>query len=299
MPIEKRETLQKQGVETVVVFSDAEAAIWRTAHLVPGPGQWLARRINSIARCLCAHGIATKINSGAGQSGILGYKEADCQANVARDASESTVIERPHRLGSNSVRWISERSSAAKAKWEADKCSKHFSYRLKSKAGTKKPILMTSIKSVAARFYRLKSKHVPTGVYLERFGYRADGKCWWYGGTPTQTQMREQLFRHCSCWRDQQKALWKAVENATGWKAGRCRHMQVCVLFSIEEYNKGVMDFLAVVKVGKFPPKLSCGMERARGSRLKSAGGGYPVILFLFFLDVSYFITISYLIFQL
>jgi hypothetical protein len=81
------------------------------------------------------------------------------------------VIERPCTSASNRARRISEGRSAAKAKWEADKCSKHFGYRLKGKAGTKRPIPMTSVKSLAARFYRLKSGHAPTGVYLKRFGH--------------------------------------------------------------------------------------------------------------------------------
>jgi ribonuclease HI len=253
--IEKRETLQKHGVKTVAVFSDSQAAIRRTAHLEPGPGQRLARRINRRARSLLAHGIATEIHWVPGHSGIPGNEEADRHANVARDASGSTVIERPYTSASNRARRISEGRSAAKAKWEADKCSKHFSYRLKGKAGTKRPIPMTSVKSLAARFYRLKSGHAPTGVYLKRFGHRDDDKCWWCGGRATQTQTREHLFRHCSRWRDQQKALWKAVGKATGWNAGRCRHVQVSELFSIEECDQAVMDFLAATEVGKFPPK--------------------------------------------
>jgi len=44
--IEKRESLQNHGVKTVAGISDAQAAIRRTAHLEPGPGQRLARRIN-------------------------------------------------------------------------------------------------------------------------------------------------------------------------------------------------------------------------------------------------------------
>jgi transposase-like protein len=91
-----------------------------------------------------------------------GHEEADRQANLARDASGSTVIERPYTSASNRARRISEGRSAAKAKWEADRCSKHFSYRLKGKAGTKRPIPMTSVKLLAARFYRLKSGHAPT-----------------------------------------------------------------------------------------------------------------------------------------
>jgi hypothetical protein len=113
---------------------------------------------------------------------------------------------------------------------------------------------MTSVKSLPARFYRLKSGHAPTGDYLTQFSHRDDDKCWWCGGIATETQSREHLFRHSSRWRDQQKALWKAVGKATGWKAGRCRHVQVSELFSIEECDQAVMDFLAATEVGKFPP---------------------------------------------
>jgi hypothetical protein len=68
-------------------------------------------------------------------------------------------------------------------------------------------------------------------------------------------QTREHLFRHCSRWKDQQKVLWTAVGNATGRKAGRCRDVQVSELFSMEQCDKVVMDFLATTEVGKFPPK--------------------------------------------
>jgi len=103
------------------------------------------------------------------------------------------------------------------------------------------------------RFYRLKCRHAPTGVYLKRFGHREDDKCWWCEGTAAQT--REHLFHHCSRWRDQQKALWKAVGMVTGWKAGRCRHVQVSELVSMEECDQAVVDFLAATEVGKFLPK--------------------------------------------
>ena len=241
--IEERDKLQEHGVKTVAVFSDSQATIQRMAHLEPGPGQSLARRINRRERNLLAHGIATVIHWDLGQSAIPGNEEADRQANLARDASGSTVIEQPYTSVSNRARHISEGRSAAKAQWEADRCSKHFSYRLKGKAGTKRPILMTSVKWLAARFYRLKSRHAPSGVYPKRFGHRDDDKCWWCGETVSQT--RENLFRHCSQWKDHQKELWKAVGKATGWKAGRCRHVQISELFSIEECDQAVMDFLA------------------------------------------------------
>ena len=68
-------------------------------------------------------------------------------------------------------------------------------------------------------------------------------------------QMQEQLFRHCSRWKDQQKEHWKAVGKAMGWNAGRCRHVQVSKLFSMEKCDQAVMDFLATTDDGKFPPK--------------------------------------------
>jgi len=90
-----------------------------------------------------------------GNSSIPGYKEAERRANLARGASGSTVLEPPYTSASNRARQISEPRVAAKVKLEADKFSKHFSYRLKGKAWTKRPIPMTSVKSLAARFYQL------------------------------------------------------------------------------------------------------------------------------------------------
>jgi len=92
------------------------------------------------------------------------------------------VIELPYTSASNTARRISEGRLAAKAKWEADKCSKHFSYRLKGKTGTKRPVPMTSVKSLATSFYIVKSGHEPTGVYLKWLSHREDDKCWWCGG---------------------------------------------------------------------------------------------------------------------
>jgi len=53
----------------------------------------------------------------------------------------------------NRTRRIPEAKTAAKAEWEADKCSKHHGYRLKGKAGSKRPIPKNSVKSVAVMFY--------------------------------------------------------------------------------------------------------------------------------------------------
>jgi hypothetical protein len=45
------------------------------------------------------------------------------------------------------------------------------------------------------------------------------------------------------------------VGKVTDWNAGRCQHVQVSELFSIEECNQAMMDFLAATEVWKFSPK--------------------------------------------
>jgi hypothetical protein len=71
----------------------------------------------------------------------------------------------------------------------------------------------------------------------------------------TAAQTWEHLFRHCSRWRDQQKTLQKEVGKATGWRVGRCRHVQISELLSLEKCDRAVMDFLIATDIGKFPPK--------------------------------------------
>jgi hypothetical protein len=191
-----------------------------------------------------------------GHTGIPGNEETDRQANLTREGRRAgTVRERIYTSATNRTRRTSEARAAAKAQWEADKCSKHCGYRLKGKAGSKRPIPMTSVKSLAARFYRLKSGHALVGTYLKRFGHRDDDKCWWCGGGGKAIQTREHLFRHCNRWKDQQRTPRKAVGKATGWRAGRCRHVQISELFSMEKCDKAVLDFLATTEVGKFPPR--------------------------------------------
>ena len=200
--------------------------------------------MNRTAETLLAHGITTEIHWIPGQSCIPRNEEADHQVNFGRDAGGSTVIEWRSSAAKNRAGRISEGRSAAKTMWQADKWFKHFSHRLKRKAGTKRPIPMTSAKSLAATFYRLKSGHAPTGVYLKRFSHQEDAKCWECGGGgSTAAQTREHLFHHCSRWRDQQKAVWKGVGMVTGWKPGRCLCVQTSELFSIHECDQQVMDF--------------------------------------------------------
>jgi len=136
--------------------------------------------------------------------------------------SAKTLIERPYTSPSNRARLIAEGRSAAKAQWEANKCSKHFSYRLIDKMGTKRPVLMTSVPLLTSRFYRLKCRHLPTGVNKKWFGHQEDDKCGWCsGGGRMAAQMWEYLFRHCSQWRDQRMDTVERVGKGNVLQSGQ------------------------------------------------------------------------------
>ena len=92
--MERSETLQGHGVKMVAGVTDSKAAIRQAEHLELGPVQRLARRINRTAQNLLAQGITTEIYCVPGHSAIAGNEKGDRQANLARDGSGRTAIDR-------------------------------------------------------------------------------------------------------------------------------------------------------------------------------------------------------------
>jgi hypothetical protein len=152
---------------------------------------------------------------------------------------------------------------------------------------------MTSVESFTTRFYRLKCRHVPFGMYLKWLGSPEDIKCWWCGRRRLQTW--EHLICQCSRWKVQQTELWKSLGKATGWKVSRCRHVQISGLFTLEGCEQGVMDFLAATEIWKFPPKLAVEPgQKDQGKGQWYLDRGQPVCRFVDLSGVCFFPCISF-----
>jgi len=77
---------------------------------------------------------------------------------------------------------------------------------------------MTRAKSLASRFYRLKSWHAPPGVYLKQISHRDDDKCWWCVGK--ESHMSKMYFSH---WKPPgvSERMWSVNLNAS--ISGECQ----------------------------------------------------------------------------
>jgi len=162
--ITQNQTFQRLRVMMVALCSHSQHANWHTAHLEPGWAQRLVIWINLKLQTLFHHGIATEIHWIPSHPIIRRKYKAECHTNLARYWSGHAVREHLYSSASNWARQISERSSAAEVKWEADNCSKHFTYRVKGQKGTHKPIPMRIVKSLVTRFYRVQHGDAPTAV---------------------------------------------------------------------------------------------------------------------------------------
>ena len=77
----------------VPVFSDSQVAIQCMEHLEPGPGQPIAWGITKSTTTLHEAGIETAIEWGPRPRGILRSKNADGQANLAREGCKAGIVQ--------------------------------------------------------------------------------------------------------------------------------------------------------------------------------------------------------------
>jgi len=104
---------------------------------------------------------------------------------------------------------------------------------------------MKSSKSLVSRYYELKCGYAPTVMYLKRSGQRDNDQCGWCGRV-THGSISSVIARSG-------RTSSENCGNQSGGKAGRCKHLQISELFSLEMCDQVVMEFLAATEVGKFP----------------------------------------------
>ena len=137
---------------------------------------------------------------------------------------------------------------------EMEKKSKHsYQYDLVKRGGNS--AVMGSRKSIAARYYQLKTGHALLGKYLRRIGKRRDMKCWWYGH---EYQTRDHLFKWCKRWKREQKQLWVDGQEGENEYEGIEKVMKkpkislpMSLVFAEEKCSRALLDFLYHTDVGR------------------------------------------------
>ena len=214
---------------------------------------------------------------------IEGNEEADQQATKAayKHCGEYTETQNPPPfLDYVSFAHVSRRLT--EMKWEESKKeikemgkkSKHsYRYDLVKRGGNS--AVMEAKKTIAARFYQLKSGHALIEKYLLRIGKRSDMKCWWCGH---EYQTRDHHFKWCKRWKREQKRLWvdgqegedryKGVE--TVLKKPKIS-LPMSLVFAEEKCSQALMDLLSCTDVGRFSGVVE---EAENSDRKESSDGG-------------------------
>jgi len=207
-------------------------------------------------------GRASPLRSGGARPtrASLGNEKADEWAKIAAEEPDTRGVEwlnydyngrsevrampLPRSLA-NLKREISEMKWVEARQWAGGRTSKTKYRMLKSQ----KPdgAVTGSTKSLASRFYQIKTRHCLTGRYLHWTTNRATPQCW----CRYRTQTRDHLFKERPKWKPQQKILWAEVRKVTGrWKD----RWKVRDLLADGRCSLAVLDFLSTTDVGRRVP---------------------------------------------
>jgi hypothetical protein len=276
------EICAKKEVRRVMIFMDSQATLRRIQSDELGPGQVLASRTINWKSELIDKNIQVEYRWVPAHKGVEGNEEADLQATKAayKHCGSYTETQNPlNHLNYVSFAHISRRLT--ETKWEESKkeikemgkISKYrYRYDLVKRGGNS--VTMKSQKSIAARFYQLKTGHALMGKYLMRIGKRRDMKCWWCG---YEYQTRDQLFKWCKRWKREQKRLWvDGQEGEEGYEGVKkvLRKPKISLpmsfVFAEEKCTRALLDFLYRTDVGR----ISGVVEEAENSDHEESSDG-------------------------
>jgi hypothetical protein len=164
----------KKEARRVTFFTDSQATLRRIQSDEPGLGQVLALRTMNWESELTEKNLRVEYRWVPAPTGVEGNEDADLQATKAAYKHCGSYTQTQNLLKHlNYVSFAHVSQRLTETKWEESKeeiqelgkKSKHsYQYDLVKRGGTK--VVMTSKKSIAARFYQLKMGHTLMRKYL-------------------------------------------------------------------------------------------------------------------------------------
>ena len=142
-----------------------------------------------------------------------------------------------------------------------------------------RPLLRTTRKRVASRYYQLLSGHAMIAPFLkEKWGWTDTDSCWW---CEKGRQSRDHLFKDCRAWEREIRELWNTVGKISGKRElgkgmdgpfrsrkgfgfhvrqARARPSNTTVreLLSNSMYTEAVLVFLEKTRVGEIKDNVIC-----------------------------------------
>ena len=135
-----------------------------------------------------------------------------------------------------------------------------------------RPLLRTTRKKVASRYFQLLSGHAMIAPFLrDRWGWTDTDRCWW---CERGRQSRDHLFKECRTWEREIKELWGKVGKISGKRESKEEidrpfksrkgfdfhvrqaraspsNTSVRELLSNNRYTEAVLEFLGKTRVGE------------------------------------------------
>ncbi len=234
----------------IIVFCDSQKALTAIQHAPSqGENQHLRDLIYDKARELQEKGHSLEIRWIPAHSDLIGNDKAHLAAKSRAERGGKQVE------NWSSLAYIKENLRKIHSKeltgWHAVKnqereASRHRYYIPWTKNSIN-PILGSTSKKYASRYYQLKVGHGAVGTYLVRIGAIETPQCWWCR-EPVQTV--EHLYAKCRIWRRERRKLIRELEkDGVTWQA-QAERRWMAGLPANEKAVAPLIRFLKATEIG-------------------------------------------------